>query len=149
MEISNPPVGDGLLGHYYSDKNLIQLKLTRVDATINFDWRRGAPSSSLPVDLFSIRWKGFIAPLYTELHTFYTISDDGVRLWVDHKQVVNQWVDQPRTEKKGTISLIAGQRYPIRIDYYENRGDAVMSLLWSSPSLAKQVIPQSQLFSTQ
>lgn len=140
-------VGDGLHGRYYSDKNLIQLKLSRIDATIDFDWNHSSPPT-LPVDKFSIRWTGFIVPLYTETYTFYTASDDGVRLWVDNKPLINQWVDQPITEKKGIIALIAGQRYPIRIDYYENTGVAYMSLRWSSPQQPKQVVPQSQLFST-
>jgi hypothetical protein len=143
----NPPVGDGLQGRYYSDKNLIQLKLTQIDATIDFDWNRSSPLS-LPIDKFSIRWTGYIVPLYTETYTFYIASDDGARLWVDNKQLINQWVDQPLTEKKEIISLIAGKRYPIRIDYYENTGVAYMSLRWSSSQQPKQVIPQSQLFST-
>jgi hypothetical protein len=137
--------GNGLRGQYYSDKHLIQLRMTRVDPTINFNWNRSGPPS-LPHDRFSIRWTGFVVPVYTEAYTFYTASDDGARLWVDTKQLVNQWVDQPLTEKKGTIALIAGRRYPIRIDYYEHTGDAYMSLRWSSPSQPKQVIPQSQLF---
>lgn len=140
-------VGNGLQGQYFSDKNLVQLKLTRIDTTINFDWDRCSPPS-LPIDKFSIRWKGFIVPLYTEIYTFYTASDDGARLWVDNTQLINQWVDQPLTEKKGIIALIAGKRYPIRLDYYKNTGLAYMSLRWSSPTQPKQVIPQSQFFST-
>jgi hypothetical protein len=138
--------GNGLQGRYYSDKNLIQLSLTRIDANIDFDWDSSSPPS-LPNNKFSIRWMGFIVPLYTEIYTFYAASNDGARLWVDHKQLINQWVDQPLTEKKGTIPLIAERRYPIRIDYYKNTGLATMRLLWSSPQQSKQVVPQSQLFS--
>lgn len=49
-------------------------------------------------------------------------------------------------ENSGTITLEAGQRYNIRIEYYENGGDAVAKLLWSSNSQTKQVIPQTQLY---
>jgi hypothetical protein len=142
-----PPTGDGLQGQYYNDKNHTQLLLTRVDATINFDWERSSPHTSLPIDVFSVRWTGTVVPAYSEEYTFYTASDDGVRLWINNQLIIDKWIDQPRTEWKGTITLNAGEHYPIRLEYYENRGNASISLLWSSASQPKQVIPQSQLFS--
>jgi hypothetical protein len=49
------------------------------------------------------------------------------------------------TEWSGTIALVAGQYYDIRMDYYENGGDAEAHLSWSSPSQPKEIIPQSRL----
>ncbi len=55
--------------------------------------------------------------------------------------------DHSATEKSGAISLTAGQKYPIKLEFYENQGVASVKLLWSSNYQAKAVIPQSQLYS--
>ena len=73
-------------------------------------------------------------PPVTGTYTFYTLSDDGVRLWVNGALVVNNWTDHAPTENSGTIALTAGQRYDIRMEYYENGGGAVARLLWSAPA---------------
>jgi hypothetical protein len=93
-----------------------------------------------------VRWTGEVEPLYSETYTFYTTSDDGVRLWVNSQLVVDSWIDQSPTEHSGTIALTAGIKYDIQMDYYENTGGAVAQLRWSSASQAKEIIPQSQLY---
>jgi glucose/arabinose dehydrogenase len=139
-------VVNGLKGEYYDNIDFTNLKLTRTDATVNFDWGNGSPDPAIGVDTFSVRWSGQVAPLYSENYTFYTTSDDGVRLFVNGQQIINRFVDQAATEVSGTINLEAGQKYDIRLEYYENRGRAVSRLAWSSNTQAKQIIPQSQLF---
>jgi hypothetical protein len=97
-------------------------------------------------DSFSVRWIGQVEPLYSETYTFYTNTDDGVRLWVDGQLIVDHWVDQSPTEWSGTIALSAGIQYDIEMEYYENGGGAVAELRWSSASQAKEIIPQGQLY---
>ena len=138
--------GTGLKGDYFSGQDLSSLALSRTDATVNFDWGNGSPDPSVPIDHFSARWSGQVQPQYSEAYTFYTNSDDGVRLWVNGQQIINNWTDHAPVENSGTITLAAGQKYDIRAEYYESAGGAVCKLLWSSPSLAKQVIPQTQLY---
>ena len=60
---------------------------------------------------------------------------------------MNNWTDHSRTENSGVISLTGGVKYAIRMEFYERGGDAVARLLWSGPSTAKAVIPQTALFS--
>lgn len=144
-----PPVGtgDGLLGTYFDNQNFTTLKLTRVDPTINFDFGVGSPDPSIGVDTFSIRWTGLVKAQFTQTYTFYTTSDDGIRLFINNQTVVDSFVDQSPMEHSGSINLTAGQTYAIKIEYYENGGGAVAQLRWSSPSTPKQIIPTSQLFS--
>jgi hypothetical protein len=59
---------------------------------------------------------------------------------------VNNWTDHAVTENSGTIALTAGQRYDIRMEYYENGGLATARLLWSSPSTAKAAVPMASLY---
>jgi parallel beta-helix repeat protein len=138
--------GTGLLGQYFTGVNLQSLALQRTDATVDFDWGTSAPASALPVDGFSVRWSGQVVPLYSQTYTFFTQSDDGVRLWVNGQQLVNNWSDHGSTENSGSIALTANQKYDIKLEYYEKTGGAVARLSWSSASQPKQVIPAAQLF---
>jgi len=137
---------NGLLGQYYSGRNFDNLKLSRTDGTVNFDWGTGSPDAALGVDNFSVRWSGKLLAKYSETYTFHATSDDGVRLWINGQQILNGWWDHSATEFQGNITLQAGQTYDLRMEYYENAGRAVSQLRWSSRSQAKEVIPQSQLF---
>jgi hypothetical protein len=139
--------GDGLKGQYYDSLGFQNLKVTRVDPTVNFSWGTGAPATGMGADSFNVRWTGYVVPKNTETYTFYTKSDDGVRLWVNGKRLIDNWTNHSATENSGSIALQAGQKYAIKMEYYENTGNATATLSWSSASQAKQIIPQSQLFS--
>jgi glucose/arabinose dehydrogenase len=139
--------GDGLSATYYDNPDLTGPAVSRVDGPVDFVWGTGSPAPEIAADTFSARWVGTVQPPTTGTYTFYTDSDDGVRLWVNGTQVVDNWTDHSRTENSGTVALTAGVRYRIRMEFYENGGDAVARLLWSGPSVAKAAVPRSALFS--
>ena len=136
--------GGGVKGQYYQGQNLNTLVLTRTDPQINFNWG-GAPDPAIPEDNFSVRWSGEVEAAFTETYTFYTNSDDGVRLWINGMQVVNNWTDHGNTENSGNVNLVAGQIYSVRMEHYDSSGAAVAQLRWSSPRTPKQIIPQAAL----
>ena len=140
------PTGDGLRGTYFNNKDLTGTTATRVDATVNFDWARNGPIAGIDGETFSVRWTGFVQPQFTETYTFRTNSDDGVRLWINNVQIINRWVNNAGVST-GTITLTGGQKYSIRLEYFENKNRASCILQWSSPSQALQVIPQNRLYS--
>jgi hypothetical protein len=88
-----------------------------------------------------------VEPHFSENYTFHATTDDSVRLRVNGQQIIDQWVDQAATGSSGTIYLNAGTQYGIRMEYYENSGDAVAELRWSSQNQVKEIIQGSQLFS--
>ncbi|MBX9808536.1 MAG: T9SS type A sorting domain-containing protein, partial [Flavobacteriaceae bacterium] len=142
-------LNNGLKGEYFNNTMTLSGSptLTRTDATVGFDWINGTPDPSINVDNFSVRWSGFVQPLYSETYTFSTSSDDGIRLWVNGVQIINNWSNHSVVTNTGTISLIAGVKYSIVLEYYENTGQAVSKLLWSSPTNPTSVIiPTTQLF---
>jgi glucose/arabinose dehydrogenase/PKD repeat protein len=142
-------VGDvaaGLQADYYDNMGFTGFVDTRIDPTIDFNWGSGAPFPPMGPDQFSVRWTGRVLADFSETYTFFTTSDDGIRLWVDGQLVVDSWVDQPPTEHSGTIALSAGERVDIQVDYYENGGGALARLEWQSPSRPRQVVPQDHLF---
>jgi hypothetical protein len=140
---------EGLKGEYYDNKDFTNLKLTRTDAMVNFDWGSSSPDSSIEAETFSVRWTGQVQPRYSETYTFYTTSNDGVRLWVNGKLVIDNWTEHTPTENSGTITLTSGQKYDIKMEYFEGSGTSVAKLLWSSPSQVKEIISQSQLYPAQ
>ncbi|MBC1241780.1 PA14 domain-containing protein [Nostoc sp. 2RC] len=139
--------GNGLQGEYFDNADFTNLKLTRTDSTVNFLWGSGSPSPVIAPDSFSVRWTGQVEAKYSETYNFYTRSDDGVRLWVNNQQLINNFVNQSATELVGSIALVAGQKYDIKLEYFDNAYSALSQLSWSSTSQTKEIIPQSQLYS--
>jgi uncharacterized repeat protein (TIGR03806 family) len=148
--------GTGLLGQYWSNTTSAAFiaagftnppTLTRTDAVVNFNWGNGSPDPTISADSFVVRWTGMVQPQFNETYTFSTLTDDGVRLWVNGQLIIDHWADQGPTTWTGSIALKAQQKYNIRMDYYENGGGAQASLSWTSPSITAAIIPQTQLYS--
>src|SRR6185503_14018078 len=99
--------GTGLSATYFDNIDFTGTAVTRVDPAIDFSWGSGSPAAAIAVDTFSARWTGEIEAPYTGTYTFYTLSDDGVRLWVNGVPVVNHWTNHAAYEDRGTISLAA------------------------------------------
>jgi RHS repeat-associated protein len=142
---ATPAGGSGLKGEYFDNSDLTNFKWLRTDPTVNFNWGSGSPGSGVESDTFSVRWTGFVEPQFSETYTFYVNKDDGARLWINSQLVVDRW-NCGCGEYSGTITLSGGTQYPIQLEFYENTGNAYVTLSWSSASQAKQVVPSSQLF---
>ncbi len=95
---------------------------------------------------FYARWSGQIMPRHSEAYKFTTISDDGVRLWVGGQQVIDRWQEKGRSEDSGTVTLEAGKRYDITLEFYQNQGGAMARLFWESPSQTGEIVPSDRLF---
>lgn len=139
--------GDGLVGRYYPGKDWNQEAFSRIDPQVDFEWGPEAPVSEIPADAFSVRWEGLLQPKFSEFHLLQLVSDDLARLWINGQLIIDEWSPHPKQTSSAYIELDATQQYLIRIDYLELRGDAVAQLYWSSPSLAKEIVPQTQLSS--
>lgn len=155
--------GVGLLGTYYDfgveDPSSVpwtskigdpfeRLFGQRIDSQVYFDWSSGVNNLGQPY-YFGIRWTGKIYAPTTGTYTFYTRSDDGVRLWlgdVNGTPIINNWTLHSAKEDIATVNLVAGQFYDIKMEYFENAGYSLATLSWAGPSIAKQLIPQIYLF---
>lgn len=135
-----------------------QIYITRIDSTIDFNWVRNSPDPRIRVDHFTGEWTGYIRPDYSEEYTFTAKADDGVRVWIDGKLIIDQWVKQEQTQDgfvqgaqtstthKSTIKLKKGQRYPIKVEYFEDVQNASIQVKWASKSQAEEVIPYKALY---
>ena len=114
---------------------------------MNFGWGSGAPAAAVPKDNFSARWTGTLTIPVSGSYTFRTVSDDGVRLWVGGTQVISNWTAHAATTNtSATMSFAAGQRVPVRLEYFEKGGQAVIRLQWRTPGATGFVaIPKASL----
>ena len=163
--------GTGVRGEYYhfsggsppSRENAFKdLVVVRIDPQIYMYWNPGfqvnhpdgltpelyiPPPEGLRSDTFAVRWLGEIEALKTEAYTFITGADDGVRMWFNGELIIDDWADHDRTETTADpVELVAGQRYPIVVEGYENGGEAEWELYWQSPSTPREVVPQRVLY---
>jgi hypothetical protein len=114
--------GSGLLGEYYDNVDFAGTPERRVDPTVNFSFGNGQPHEAISPDTFSIRWSGLLQPITTGAYTLSTISDDGVRLWVNGELLFSNWTDHGDTKNSGNIHLDKNKFYQIEMEMYENEG---------------------------
>jgi glucose/arabinose dehydrogenase/PKD repeat protein len=138
----------GLRGSYYNNKTFTGTPVLTRNEAVWFDWATGSPGANVPADNFSVRWEGQVEAPVTGTYTFYITADDGVRLWVNNQLLVDKYFDQAPTEYTATISLTAGQKYPVRVDFFETGGGAVAKLDWAYPNQARQAVPAGRLCAT-
>ncbi len=113
--------------------------LTRMDATVDFDWGSGSPDVAVAQDHFFARWTGTLAVETEGLYTLTAVADDGVRLWVDGVLVINRW-ETGAASDSGSLTLTVGS-HNLTVEYFDETGDAALQLLWSSPAMPEEIIP--------
>lgn len=138
-----PAIVPGLRATYFADH--LDLALDRVEPTLDVVWGAAGPGDGLGVDRFSARWTGWLTAPATGTYTIATETDDGVRVWIDDALVIDDWRGHFVTRNEATVDLVAGEAVPIRVDYFEIDLDASARLLWSSATIAEEVIPTTSL----
>ncbi|MEX0642735.1 MAG: lamin tail domain-containing protein [Pirellulales bacterium] len=158
--VMTPGVFSGLLGSYYSyttTPDFTNFVFERVDPIIDFTWSTTPDDPRVGPERFSVRWLGKIQAELTQNYTFRTTTSDGIRLWLDlnndgvfnddtSERIIQNWTTHGTTNNFGTASLVAGQKYNIKIDYYEVTGTARMLLSWGSSQTSQTTVPTSRLF---
>lgn len=116
---------------YYNNRTLSGAPvLTRYDAAIDFDWKTGSPDAKVPADNFSVRWTralGFEAGTYR----FYASCDDGVRIYVDGRRVVDYWQNQKLPNTRSGDSVLGAGQHTITVEYYDEGGLASAHVWWN------------------
>ena len=146
----------GLVGEYFSyrtDGYVPDLPegarpfLVRVDKQIDFPdpGTGGDFHKTKLVYNFAVRWTGVIKIDKAGDHTFFTQSDDGARLTIDGKKVLENDGPHPLSEKSATVQLAAGD-HPIKLEFAQGGGGSAILLLWQPPGGKKELVPTSALF---
>jgi beta-glucosidase len=146
----------GLRGEYFAGPSLEGAPvLTRLDPRVDFRWYRGSPAEeavargelpperALGNDGYSARWSGQLVPPVAGVYELSVSGDDGFRLFLDGRLLVEDWSDGRGTlVKSASVPLEAGRAYELRLEYYEAIRDAEIRLGWRLPG-AKQPLAEA------
>jgi len=147
------PAPLGLFGEYFDDLDRDEPEIpaawipvaTRRDPSINFKWGTGTPGvAGVGDDQFSVRWTGSILAPDSNAYTLCTMTDDGVRVWIDDTLVVDSWHDQADVEHcSQPLNWTAGSVHKLRYEFYDAFEKATAILNWESSTTPKGPIPSS------
>lgn len=136
------------------------VELNRIDKEINFNWVRNSPGKPIKEDRFTANWTGYLQADNTDVYKIEAMADDGVRVWIDDQLIVDKWKkseggtesnvmsNKDAQELSGTIKLKKGKLYPIKVEYFESKLNASISLSWSSIKMEKAIIPSRNFFTS-
>ena len=128
----------GLKGEYYTGTNFDRKVFTRVDPAINFDWRDHNPGPNMPESYYSIRWTGKLLAPVTGEYKFSAKVDDGIRVWVGNKKVMESWQLNDSKGFSGSIVLEKDHVYDLRVDYFNDMLEGEIQLRWQRPDAKDQ-----------
>jgi len=130
---------------YYGGEDFQTFRETLIVDTVNYNWGLGVSESTLVgVDDFSVRFQGSVRAVQAGTYTFYTTSDDCVRLWVDGQLIIDNWAMHASVVDIGTVDLTAGQVASIVLEYREHSGYAIIKLEWEGPGIPRQFMTAIQ-----
>lgn len=161
--VANPVIpvgtGTGLYASYWTGQGVIgtisgnekffvdSICGNNLSPTIDYIWYSEGPGCNLGPDFWSIRWRGYIQPLYSEEYTFYASIDDGVKVTIDGDVIINDYPGgHSLTTKSGKKILEAGKKYPIIIDFTQWWNNAAIKFEWESSKQLREIVPSSQLY---
>ena len=123
----------GLRGEYWDNNRLAgQPRVTRVDERIDFGWTLNSPARGIPFDWYSARWSGTITAPASGVQQIGIEGNDGYRLWIDDKLVIDNWRKVSVGRRMATVNLARGTVHAIRLDYFESTGNARLKLVWNA-----------------
>jgi beta-glucosidase len=123
--LRTPDGKPGLRGDYFSNRTLTGAPaLSRVDAKLDFAWGNGSPAPGLASDDFSVRWTGKLVPNASGNYVLQIKGDDGYRLSLDGKVIVEDWTDHGSRARGIVMALEAGRSYDLLLEFYEHGGGA-------------------------
>ncbi len=137
----------GLQGEYYNGANFEHKVLTRIDPQINFSWRGRTPGPNIGESYYSVRWTGKLHPPATGVYHFSAKVDDGIRIWVGGRLIVNAWGLHDHGNFKGSVKLEADKFYELKIEYFNAMLEGEVHVYWQMPnSLEPQPIQTDYLY---
>ncbi|MCE9602854.1 MAG: glycoside hydrolase family 3 C-terminal domain-containing protein [Gemmatimonadetes bacterium] len=123
----------GLRGEYWANNAFSgPPRLVRTDAQIDFGWTLSSPGPGIPYDWYSVRWMGTLAVPAGGATRLGVEANDGYRLWLDGKLLVDAWEKRSFRARLESVALAGGSRHEIRLEYFESTGNARVKLVWDA-----------------
>ena len=128
-------------GAYFAGRAFAQRRLVRADAQIRFSDQQPV-MPGLAWQEISVRWLGQVKPPAPGTWTVFTRSDDGVRLWLGGKLVIDNWTDHGPAENTAAI-VSDGSPIEVRLEYYQGGGGGLIEFDWQGPDGKRQPVAAS------
>lgn len=133
----------GLQIAYYNNIDMSGSPVITVNAqNVAFDWGNNAPAAGVSADNFSAVITGKFTP--AEDGEYFVISDDGCRVYIDGKCVVDHWMASDSDQINLGVQFTAGRTYDLRIEYYEGSGGAKILLYKNDGNKRTVFIPDGE-----
>ena len=107
--------------------------VTRQEKRISYEWPGNGEFEGLPANNFSARWTGVLCSDKTFDYEFTLGGDDGFRLYIDNKMVIDNWADGSFRSEKYKMHMEAGKKYAVKVEFYQAGGTAAIEFFWNSP----------------
>ncbi len=124
---------NGLTAKYFTSNDLKGTYKERIDDWVNFEPANQAPDPFLPKSPISIQWQGDLCPNISGKYTIGFKTDDGCRLYIDDKLLIDSWRTRSAETDQVELELKAGQKYKIVAEYFDSGGEALAKLYWKIP----------------
>lgn len=102
--------------------------LERSEVAIDYDWGEGSPHPAVRSDRFSARWTRYI-DVEPGAYRFTATSDDGLRLWLDDRLLIDQWYEHAPLTYSAEIYL-GPEHHRLAVEYFEKSGAALVRVHW-------------------
>ncbi len=123
----------GLQAAYFNNITLEgEPLIIRTDVAIDFGWTLYGPDPALPNDWYSASWTGKIIGNSTGTYKIGIEGNDGYRLYLDGKQIIDNWVKKSYGVKLADFEFFKGREYDIKLEYFESTGKARLKLVWDA-----------------
>ena len=123
----------GLRGEYFDNPRLEgRPRLVRIDEQVNFGWTLNSPGRGIPFDWYSVRWTGSITVPPSGVAKLGVEGNDGYRLYLDEKLVIDDWQKRSYTTTLADVALAPGSTHDIRLEFFESAGNARVKLVWDA-----------------
>ena len=131
--LRDPDGNPGLRGSYYNNAGLLGNHKVRTDAAIDFAWRDQMPDPYIEVPQYSIRWEGTLCPEVSGTY-FLRLTYSGCAPCETPKITL----DGEPTGTQTAISLEAGTKHPITVEYVKSDENPSIRLMWIMPSSGEE-----------
>jgi len=138
LGISTTLAQHGLKAEYYNGVNFDKAVAVKFVDNIDDSWDNTPPIAGLNPHECSIRWTGKLIPGKSGNYLFSARVDDGIRVWLDDKLIINQWELNDVGIFENSTQLIAGETYTLKVEYFNALLEGEVRLLWQIPGVEKE-----------
>ena len=124
---------NGLKAEYFTNSKLEGTPSVRTEEELIYD-PASRPDPFQPQAPMSIRWTGVLKPAVSGEYTLGLKTDDGCRLFLDGKKLIDSWTERSAQMDNVIVKLEAGREYNLQVEYFDGGGDCFARLYWKVPT---------------